>query len=183
MHGKSDIESILESQTWKIIHPRESQRIRLKFKPPKKLKPFECKSTLQSIEVSEVQESAKPDIRVTKSLLAIPFNSLNARISKIIADEEVNAIKIPTFPRLPFGVHKDMLSQCPTFEVIPREFEYNSDNIKAIKLESGRIRKAIAQGIIKPLQRIKRLKQNKSEQFYSSRDCQLATMSGNYLNH
>ncbi|OMJ82374.1 hypothetical protein SteCoe_16978 [Stentor coeruleus] len=147
MKSKSDIELLLESQTWKSYNLK-SKNTRSNQHLPKKLKP------INPGDLGKIKDRAdhgisicRSDSIIRKSILAIPINSFTSRLSSILTEHETIGLQIPTFPKSPFGVHSEMLSRCPTFEVLPQESIYNVDNIRAIKVESGRIKRAVAQSI------------------------------------
>lgn len=147
MKSKSDIELLLESQTWKNYNIK-SPTSKSKQHLPKKLKP------INPVDLGKIKDRTdhrlpigRSDSIIRKSILAIPINSFTSRLSSILTENETIGLQIPTFPKSPFGVHSEMLSRCPTFEILPQESIYNVDNIRAIKVESGRIKRAVAQSV------------------------------------
>lgn len=96
------------------------------------------------------------DLQKRKSLLAIPVSSFTSKLNKLLHDEEFNCLKIPVFPRLPFGKHKDMIGNEPKFEILPKDTLINSESIKNLKLESGRIRKTVGPSFTSTIIRIKK---------------------------
>lgn len=164
MNNKSDIEAILESQdprgfSNKILSPVKPKNSALK---PLLLIPPNPKVRDSPIEQlgTEIENNFQ-----RKSLLAIPLVPFTRRITTLITEEEINLVKIPTFTKSPFGVHTDMLAKCPTFEILPRGSLHNYDSIKAIKLESGRIKKTIANGTSNALFKIKKKFRRKKPTF------------------
>lgn len=143
MFQKSDIEEILESQTWK----RSSKVLKKQEKITKK--PTVSKGLVTPIEkrpmdipafLTPIPQIASPN---RASFLAINLNAMSSTISKVLKKEEFNCLKIPTFPKSPFGMHSDSSKRFPTFQVVPKPSDLNIENINAIKLESGRIKRCI----------------------------------------
>ena len=144
MHRKSDIEQILESQTWK--QPKKPPR---RNQPQaKKLVSIKPKKISIQQKVPQIPDLLSPILpkenHSRKSFLAINLNSMSSSISTLVKNDELNLVRIPTFPKSPFGIHSDSRVNYPTFKVIPKPPDLNIDNIKAIKLESGRIKRVIA---------------------------------------
>ena len=164
---KSDIETILESQTWKSVIKVKSQNALNSRKPPKKLKPINNQSQgllLSQKILEDVAPAIVPHPLPRKSILAIPFGSFTSRLVSMIREEETNCVKIPTFPKYPFGIHKDMLANEPRFELLPRDTLINSESVKNIKLESGRINRAISSSLSTSIFKMKKklIKRHKS---------------------
>lgn len=169
MKHKSDIELILESQTWKK-QGKKGQTSKPQPKHPRFLNPISAIDFRLNIDSPSEESPIIPTGQSSrKSLLAIPLGSLTSRISNFVIEDDLNKIKIPTFPRTPFGEHCSMLTRCPTFEVIHKEMINNADSIKAIKLESGRIKRCIHQSISAAL--IK----NKNNRLHKKNSRQLTT--------
>ena len=163
MQKKSDIEAILESQTWK----NSSKKLNRLSDPSNHNRITIVESSLKShAQDSPLLNPIFPyQTKPRKSMLAIPINPFTSRLSHVINDKEKNGIKIPTFPKSPFGVHKEMLHKSPTFEILPKETGTNYDNIKAIKIESGRIKRSVESGLSTALFRIKGKKYHKKNSY------------------
>lgn len=132
---KSDIELILESQTWKSLSPK-SGNLKGTFQKPQKLDPIKHILTPRA---AVVTFSESPVAEEKKKILAIPF-VFNSKLKKFISDEMANYVKIPSFPKLPFGQHEEMLSGDLRFELYPKEILVNTEKIRSIQLECGRIK-------------------------------------------
>lgn len=146
MFSKSDIEAILETQTWKkrrIICKNSSQAKSLR----RTLKPLDLPTVRISLIEKDSQSPKKIVEKNRKSILSVPYNLLLSRISNKVNKDEINLIKIPSFPTLPFGLHSKMLNTIPTFEEIPNDAISNIGNIMAIKRRSGRIKKVVGKSI------------------------------------
>ena len=154
MFAKSDIELLLESQTWKTQITKRKPLIRSKLiNKPIKLDPI---NQTQVIPHETLQHT---NISITdrkKSILAIPLASFSAKLNSMVHDEDANYVKIPKFPKYPFGEHINMLGKVPKFELVPKETPINSDNVKNIKIESGRIKRTITSSLSASILKIKR---------------------------
>lgn len=143
MFQKSDIEEILESQTWKRSSKGLIKREKIVKKPSvgKGAVAINEKRTLDIPALLAPIPQIKSPNRA--SFLAINLNAMSSTISKVLKNEDFNCLKIPTFPKSPFGVHSDSSKRFPTFQVVPKPSDLNIENINAIKLESGRIKRCI----------------------------------------
>lgn len=98
---KSDIEAILESQTWKTMTPKKTTRPKPLMLP--KLK--ETRLLTEDSPIVKIPECKPPppiDPIKRKSLLAIPVGQFTARIKNLILDEDMNYARIPLSPKYPF---------------------------------------------------------------------------------
>ncbi|OMJ77793.1 hypothetical protein SteCoe_22543 [Stentor coeruleus] len=139
---KSDIETILESQTWKTMTPKKTTRPKPLILP--KLKEVELLTEDSPIvKVPDSKPSFLMEPMRRKSLLAIPVGQFTARIKNLIIDEDMNYARIPLLPKYPFGKHIEMLSKEPEFKILPKEVLTNTETIKNLKIESGRIKRTI----------------------------------------
>lgn len=139
---KSDIEAILESQTWKTMTPKKITRPKPLILP--KLKEIELLTEDSPIvKVPECKLPPSIDLMRRKSLLAIPVGQFTARIKNLILEEDMNYARIPLSPKYPFGKHIEMLSKEPEFKILPKEVLTNTESINNLKIESGRIKRTI----------------------------------------
>lgn len=144
MSQKTDIEQILESQTWK--YPKKTLKKReKKIKKPSVPKPLKIIIEKRPLDIpSYLSPIPQMKSECRASFLAINLNAMSSTISKVLKNEDFNCLKIPTFPKSPFGVHSVKNNYFPTFKVIPKPSDLNIENINAIKYESGRIKRCIS---------------------------------------
>lgn len=133
---KSDIELLLESQVWK----KNSPNIKHSDQKPIKLRPIKEKPQAHHKNQSSIDSqfhlinlNSQPDL----------FHSPNLNYNSGL----VSPVQVPIFPKLPFGVHSKMLKSNPIFI----ETSMNSEQLKQIKLENGRIRRAINETSVKKI--------------------------------
>lgn len=131
---KSDIELLLESQVWKKHSPNfnHSDQKPIKLRPIKE-KPQAHQKNRSSFDsqFSSMNSPLRPDPFYS------PYLNYNSGL--------VSPVQVPIFPKLPFGVHSKMLKSDPIFI----ETSMNSEQLKQIKLENGRIRRAINETSVK----------------------------------
>ena len=166
MTTKSDIELLLESQTWKSQTSKKKPLFQsMPMKLPIIITPTNKSQVIPHDNAIEHIHIPMADRR--KSILAIPLASFSAKLHNMVHDDEANCVKIPKFPKYPFGDHISMLGTVPKFELLPKETPINSDNIKNIKIESGRIKRIITSGMLSSILKIKKkiLKNNEHDYY------------------
>jgi len=128
---KSDIEVLLEGQLWKKTSPNLKKSKTLE-KRPYRLIPLLEKPKLHCKNQSSVDSNFSLYEHISK---INQVNSSNSFLPSGIA----SPVQVPTFPKLPFGIHSQMLKRDPIF----KEIIVNSEQLKQFKIESGRIRRAV----------------------------------------
>lgn len=131
---KSDIEILLESQVWKRASPNLKKSKTLE-KGPFKLRPLVEKPQLHSKNQSSVDSQFHLQEHIKQTTQASSPNSF-------LPSGIISPLQVPTFPKLPFGIHSQMLKKNPIF----KEINVNSEQLKQFKIENGRIRRAIQEG-------------------------------------
>jgi hypothetical protein len=161
---KSDIEQILEAQTWKyqklapLTTKQRSVKLRSITEPEKPRK--QERIITQPITLPEsLMESPTPthfpvcraiENRKSLSSLAVPFSVITSAISSISSRALSFDFQVPLFPKREFGKLSKDKEVKPKFE---RVQSYCSiETIKELKCESGRIRKNSVNGTKKRFQ-------------------------------
>lgn len=155
---KSDIEEILQSQTWKHkklepinLASKASKSSKTSNKQPTAIKetPSERKITqkcltaldspFQSPLAFSSPASTTPDCKPNLMSLAVPYSILNKAISEVSLGSSRLGFQVPVFPKRKFGKSTECLPGVPKFKSLK---SLCCDNeIIELKLENGRIRK------------------------------------------
>jgi hypothetical protein len=146
---RNETESILDHASKKNrIYPSKN------FKSLTKLAPIE-KPNLQDNREKGHLQSFPTEYISKNSIISIPITAFANKIQEIVNDES-NYVKIPVFPKFPFGKHRDMIGSIPRFELIPKESINSYESIRNFKLEGGRIKRNIISNTSSLILRVKR---------------------------
>jgi hypothetical protein len=149
-HNLSDIEKILQTQTWKKSHlPVLSNKKRcLKLrsiteneKPRKqdRLSTHPCESKESDTEKDEKVECpfTRPESKKSLSSLAIPFEIMSKALNSVSVKTKSFDFQVPLLPKRKFGMSSKDLHSTPKFECVRLGFP--EEEITRMKRESGRI--------------------------------------------
>lgn len=155
----SDIEKILQTQTWKLKklpslqslkRPVKIRSITEKEKPRK-----QERLTTQPCPVQEVSPEPSPQVLNfftnakagtqlkknetgrTLSCLAVPFNIISHAVTTVAAKTHSFDFHVPVFPKRKFGCSYKNTDSTPKFECVHLGFP--EEEIMRLKVESGRI--------------------------------------------
>ena len=78
----------------------------------------------------------------TLKKLAVPYKALFKALDRIVQKQRsLENIRIPLFPKSPFGSHKPLVHKSPRFKEFPKEYKNSPDGHTAIKLVLMKFRK------------------------------------------
>jgi hypothetical protein len=144
---KSDIEDLLEGQTWKTRKYSLSSKINLfKIRKTKlshcsssKFEKNKLKQPPPPVEMLLNEESpddrkAKNDLRSSKSLFQVPLTPGSEKVKLL-----TQIFQVPAFPMSDFGNKKNMQNMDPKFKLLPAQAGF--EELKEVKKSAGRVKK------------------------------------------